>query len=75
MNETCFGRRKGAECAILEAGVCRGQYASCPFYNPRWKVEQERRLALQRIATLPREQRAYISEKYFQGRTPWEENL
>ena len=75
MNETCFGRRKGVECVILEPGVCKGQYATCPFYKPKWKVEQERRLALQRIAALSREQRRYISEKYYQGRTPWEEDL
>ena len=71
MNEKCFGLRKGRECAVLEKGVCHGNYDICPFYKPRWKAEHDRQLALQRIAGKTIEKQRAISEKYYQGHMPW----
>ncbi len=71
MNEKCFGRRQGSECAILESRVCNGNYDTCPFYKPKWKADHDRMLALRRIAEKPIEVQEEISEKYFQGHMPW----
>ena len=71
MNEKCFGWRKGNECAVLESGVCHGNYDRCPFYKPKWKNDHDRELALRLIAAKPLEEQQHISEKYYQGRMPW----
>ena len=72
MNETCFGLRKGRECTILAGGKCHGNYNLCPFYKPKWKAEQDRKKAFRAIARMPMEKQREISEKYYQGESPWE---
>ena len=72
MNEKCFGLRKGRECTILAGGKCSGNYDLCPFYKPKWKAEQDRKKAFRAIARMPLEKQREISEKYYQGETPWE---
>ena len=71
MNEKCFGLRKGRECAILESGVCHGNYDVCPFYKPKWMADRDRKNAMIAIARMPLEKQREISEKYYQGKTPW----
>ena len=71
MNEKCFGLRKGRECAVLESGICHGNYNTCPFYKPKWKSDRDRERALHHIAGKPPEEQQEISKKYYQGRMPW----
>ena len=71
MNEKCFGLRKGRECAVLEDGICRGNYATCPFYKPKWKCEHDRQIALRHIADTPPEKQRLIAGKYYHGQMPW----
>ncbi len=71
MNEKCFGLRKGRECAVLESGICHGNYNTCPFYKPKGKSDRDRERALLRIAGKPPEEQQEISKKSYQGRMPW----
>ena len=71
MNEKCFGLKQTRGCGILSDGFCRGNYDTCPFYKPKWKADQDRKMALRRIAAKPLEVQRAISEKYFQGEMPW----
>ena len=71
MNEKCFGLRKGRECAVLEEGICHGNYATCPFYKPKWKCEHDRQIALRRIADTSPEKQRLVADKYYHGQMPW----
>ena len=73
MNEKCFGLRKSSECAVTEDRVCRGNYDTCPFYKPKWKSDQDRKLALRRIADKSPERQRAIADKYYNGQMPWQE--
>lgn len=71
MNEKCFGLRKGSECAVLEKGICHGNYDSCPFYKPKWMAERDKKNTLRIIARMPPERQREIADKYYQGKMPW----
>ena len=63
MNEKCFGLRKGRECAVLESGICHGNYNTCPFYKPKWKSDRDRERALHHIAGKPLEEQQEIDDQ------------
>lgn len=80
MNEKCFGLKvsnKGRTvCSVREVNPGKGSpqcigYQQCPFYKPKWKHDQSRKKALQRISKLPLDVQMHIAEKYYEGEMPW----
>ena len=76
MNEKCFGLRPpdryGKNCGITEGGYCVAPQM-CPFYKPKWKYEKDLKTHDQRLRDLPASEQRWISEKYYSGKRPWQE--
>lgn len=61
--ECCFDR--GTKCAILTCMKCAG----CSFKKTQAQLAHGRKKAIERIASLPYEQRKHIESKYHGGVT------
>lgn len=53
--------KKNSKCSVLVNGVCQ----NCSFCKTQRQLEEGRRKAKERIRSLPKDESAYIYDKYY----------
>lgn len=75
MNEQCFAFRdkgQGPVCSCLMEKTCPG--STCPFYKTSQTQEKDIQIAYERLRGLPPKQQYRISEQYYHGEMPWNQD-
>ena len=76
VDRVCFAQRErnGRKIcsAVIDGYYCNGRFESCPFYKTVRQQSESINNAYARTNSLPVENQRYISEKYFEGKYPWE---
>jgi len=71
-NATCFFESDGV-CRVIAVDKCTVYRKHiCSFCKTQEEVEKGRKDAFARLNRLPLELQAYIAEKYYGGKKPWE---
>lgn len=66
----CFAELDRGKCAILTIKQCQG-HEKCSMFKTEEQAEIDREKAFERIASLPHEKQIRISDKHYNGTTPW----
>lgn len=73
-DNNCFAFTPRGVCRAVETGMesnrCPG-YVVCKWYRSGHDHKAASNVAMDRIASLPDEVQRHISEKYYDGKTPW----
>jgi len=68
INTQCFAFND-VDCKCLKVLVCKKK--PCRFSKSSAELENSSKKSFERIKNLSKEQQSCISEKYFQGKKPW----
>lgn len=69
----CMGLSERGKCNWLNNAVCKGE--NCKFMRLEADLQLTQMKLFQRLASLSEVQQAHISNKYYNGRKPWIEDL
>lgn len=68
---TCYGCYHGM-CNVLYEGECKGQNPNCKFRATKEEIKASQINALKIIASRSLDVQKRISDKYYDGKMPWD---